>query len=123
MQELINKVAAALGIPADKARTAVSAALGFLRAKLPGPAAVQLESALQKAGYSGPIPEGVTDEKAVAEKGGIPANKVDSLMEMVLGFLKDKLPGGMGGQLEGLLKEGGGGLFQKIAGLFGGGKS
>ncbi|MCU0704020.1 MAG: hypothetical protein MUF18_08595 [Fimbriiglobus sp.] len=45
-------------------------------------------------------------------------------MDTVLGFLKDKLPGGLGGQLDGLLSGGGvpdlGEVAKNLGGLFGG---
>lgn len=46
MQELIKKVSAAVGIPDDKAKMAIEVVLAQLKAKLPGPLASQVQSAL-----------------------------------------------------------------------------
>jgi hypothetical protein len=118
MEDLLKLVTQKFGLSMDKARTAVSAVLGFVRGKLPGPAADQLDGALQKLGFTESLPEGVTDEAAVAKQAGVAQDKVGSLVQTVMSFLKEKVPGGLG-DLEGMLKGGGGGLFQKIAGLFG----
>ncbi|MEO7217127.1 MAG: DUF2267 domain-containing protein [Gemmatimonadaceae bacterium] len=44
MDELTNLVSERTGIPADKAKMAVTTVLGFLKEKLPAPIAAQLES-------------------------------------------------------------------------------
>ena len=46
MDELINQVAQRTGLAPDKARMAVETVLGFLKTRLPGPIASQLDSAL-----------------------------------------------------------------------------
>ncbi len=46
MDELVNQVAQRTGLAPDKARAAVDTVLGFLKARLPGPIASQLDSAL-----------------------------------------------------------------------------
>ena len=50
MDELIQQVAQRTGLAPDKARTAVDTVLGFLKNKLPGPVAGQLDSALSGKG-------------------------------------------------------------------------
>ena len=63
--------------------------------------------------------------KSVSEKTGISAEQAKGAVHQVMEFLKDKLPGGIGGQLEGMLSgEGGGlgGIAGKLGGLFGGDK-
>jgi len=58
----------------------------------------------------------------VAAKTGLPADQAKSAAEAVIAFLKDKLPAGLGGQLDGLLAGGGGGLgniTETLGGLFG----
>ena len=66
--------------------------------------------------------------KLVAEKAGINETQAKAAVETVLAQLKDKLPGPIGGQLEGLLGgdgdengEGGGlgGLTKGLGGLLG----
>ena len=47
--------------------------------------------------------------KHVTAKTGMSAEQVKPVAEAVLHFLKDKLPGGLGGHLDGLLGGGGGG--------------
>jgi uncharacterized protein (DUF2267 family) len=55
VDELINQVAQRTGLAPDKARTAVDTVLGFLKTRLPGPIASQLDSALS--GGSGGMAE------------------------------------------------------------------
>lgn len=57
----------------------------------------------------------------VAQKTGISEEQARSAVETVLGFLKDKLPAPIAGQIESLLGEGGssGGLAQGLGGLLG----
>ena len=69
MDELINQVAQRTGLAPDKARTAVDTVLGYLKTKLPGPVAAQLDGAV-----SGQTPgAGVAD--AAKGLGGIFGNK------------------------------------------------
>lgn len=60
----------------------------------------------------------------VTEKAGISEGQAGTAVETVLGFLKDKLPAGLGSQIEGFLggdgdKGGseGGGLMDKLGGM------
>jgi uncharacterized protein (DUF2267 family) len=46
MDELVDQVAQRTGLAPDKARMAVETVLGFLKTRLPGPIASQLDSAL-----------------------------------------------------------------------------
>lgn len=46
MDELINMVAQRTGLAPEKAKTAVDTVVGFLKDKLPGPLAGQIDSAL-----------------------------------------------------------------------------
>ena len=62
----------------------------------------------------------------VTEKAGISEEQAKKAVDTVLSFIKDKIPGGLGGQVESLLKGGeaaGGdmasGLKDKIGGIFG----
>jgi len=50
MDELVNQVVQRTGIPQDKARMAVDVVLDFLKAKVPGPVAGQIDSALSGGG-------------------------------------------------------------------------
>ncbi len=50
MDEIINRVAEKTGLPADKARSAVDAVLGFLKEKLPGPIGSQIDSVISGGG-------------------------------------------------------------------------
>lgn len=50
MEELINLVTQRTGIPADKAQMAVTTVVGFLKDKLPGPIAAQLDSLVSGGG-------------------------------------------------------------------------
>lgn len=62
----------------------------------------------------------------VAKKVNLPADKAREAVDTVIGFLKDKLPAPIGGQIDGLLHGGGGGsgdmlggAVQGIEGMFG----
>lgn len=59
MDELVNQVAQRTGLAPDKARTAVDTVLGFLKTRLPGPIASQLDSALS--GQGGGMAGGLGD--------------------------------------------------------------
>ena len=55
---------------------------------------------------------------------GLESDKIEGVIETVLGFVKDKLPEGMGGMLDGLVGgedgEDGESILDKAKGLFGG---
>jgi hypothetical protein len=46
MDELINQVSQRTGLAPDKARAAVDTVIGYVRGKLPGPVASQLDSVI-----------------------------------------------------------------------------
>jgi hypothetical protein len=120
MEELLNQIVTKTGLPADQAKSALAAVLGFVRGKLPEASAGQLDSALGGLGLQGPLPAGLKSEEAVAEHTGLSKGQVGSLVQTVLAFLKAKLPAGLVDQLEGMLSQGGlGGVVKKVTGLFG----
>lgn len=47
LDELVNRVAERTGLPEEQARTAADAVIGFLKERLPAPAASALDGALQ----------------------------------------------------------------------------
>jgi hypothetical protein len=54
MQQLIQQVTQRTGIPEDKARAAVDTVVGYLKERLPGPVASQLDNAVSgQAGAEG----------------------------------------------------------------------
>lgn len=63
--------------------------------------------------------------QTIAEKTGLPADQAQKAAEAVIGFLKEKLPEPIAGQLEGLLSGGGasggglGGITDTLKGMFG----
>lgn len=65
--------------------------------------------------------------KMIAEKAGISEAQAKTALTTLMGFLKDKMPGGLGAQVEGFIQSGGaatggdmmGGLKDKIGGMFG----
>lgn len=65
--------------------------------------------------------------KMVSEKTGISNDQAKMAVETVVGFLKDKMPAGIGSQVESFIKGGTGsvadaamdGLKDKIGGIFG----
>ena len=63
--------------------------------------------------------------KLVAEKAGISTDQAKAAVSTVLGYLKDKLPAPIAGQIDGLLSGGAGaadqvgGMVKGLGGLFG----
>lgn len=64
--------------------------------------------------------------KRVTEKTGISADQARSAVETVMGFLKEKLPAPIAGQIDNLMSGAGGGVTEtvgdmaaKVGGLFG----
>ena len=60
--------------------------------------------------------------KTVAQKAGISADQAKAAVETVMKFLKDKLPGPVGSQIEGVLKGGAlssQGISKKLGGILG----
>jgi hypothetical protein len=65
--------------------------------------------------------------KMIAEKAGISEAQAQTAITTLMGFLKDKMPGGIGAQVESFIKGGGaatggdmmGGLKDKVGGMFG----
>lgn len=64
--------------------------------------------------------------KMITEKTGISADQAETAVNVVTDFLKEKLPAGMGGQLDGLLKgdtsglgDLAGGIKDSLGGIFG----
>lgn len=56
--------------------------------------------------------------KLVSEKAGISQSQATTAVQTVVNFLKDKMPGGMGNQVESFLKGEGAGSFGKTADEF-----
>jgi hypothetical protein len=50
----------------------------------------------------------------VVEKTGLPADRAKAAAESVIGFLKEKLPGPLGGHLDQLLSGGGGSVVDDL---------
>jgi hypothetical protein len=60
--------------------------------------------------------------KLVTQKTGIPTEQAQAAVETVIKFLKEKLPGPVGSQIEGVLSGKGAqtqGVSRKLGGLFG----
>ena len=125
MEQVIQALAEKFGLSAETARKAVEHVLGFLRGQVPAENAPQFDKAIGAA--EGELPTtGITD---LLTKTGLDATKLQGVFEMVMGFLKDKLPADLLSKIDtaSILKqlggEGGGlgGILGKIAGMFGGG--
>ncbi len=67
MDELITLVTQKAGIPADKAKLAVTAVLGYLKGRLPGPVAGQIDSLVGGGAGAGAETGGLGD---VAKRAG-----------------------------------------------------
>ena len=61
MDEIINLVAQKTGIPTDKAQTAVTTVLGFLKERLPAPMAGQIDALVAGGGNVGGMTGGLAD--------------------------------------------------------------
>ncbi len=59
MDELVNTVAQKTGLSQDQARAAAQATLDYLKSKLPGPVAAQIDSVLQGGGSMGDMAKGL----------------------------------------------------------------
>ena len=123
VEEILKLVTEKSGLGADKLRSVVQTVLGFLRSRVPASAQSQFDAAVGTQGADLPPaePRDVTRE---AEKAGLSAGQVKSVVDTVLEFLKSKLPADVYNQIAGqvttLVGEAGGkGLFQKVASLFG----
>jgi nucleoid DNA-binding protein len=57
--------------------------------------------------------------KLVSQRAGISEGQAKAAVETVLGFLKDKLPAPIAGQIDGLLNKSAGDLAQGLGGLLG----
>ena len=59
--------------------------------------------------------------KLVSEKTGLSEDMAQKAVKVVVGYLKDKLPAPIAGQIDGLLEggEGAGGIAGAVGGLFG----
>lgn len=55
--------------------------------------------------------------KLVVERTGLPEAQAKQAVETVIGFLKEKLPAPIAGQIDGLLASGAGGLAGNLGGL------
>ena len=55
--------------------------------------------------------------KMVAEKTGISEEKATTAIQTVVSFLKDKMPGGIGSQLESFIKGGAGSMGDRAGGI------
>ena len=75
MKELIDQVVAKVGISPEQAQGSVAAVLDFLKGKLPGPIASQLENF-------------VNGDEAGGEEGS--SNPLDAAKDALSGFLGDK---------------------------------
>ena len=51
------------------------------------------------------------------EKTGLPEDKATAAVDSVVGFLKDRLPGPIGAQIDGLLAGGAAGVSEKLGGI------
>jgi hypothetical protein len=72
MDELVNQVSQRTGLPPDQARQAVDAVLGFLKDKLPGPIASQIDGLLGgQSGQGGQASPGNIAGQAQQELGGL----------------------------------------------------
>lgn len=53
MQDLINQLTSKIGVNAEQAQTAIKTVVDFIKAKLPGPVASQVEKAVSGGGDDG----------------------------------------------------------------------
>jgi ribosomal protein L31E len=118
MDELIRLVAKETGLSEDKAKIAVETVIGFLKQKLPT-IATQIDDALsgstRNMAYVSPeskraeeviVVDSKGDDKTgecaklVTRKTGLPEDKAKMAVEIVVGFLKQKLPAAVAARID-----------------------
>jgi hypothetical protein len=120
MEDIIKTVAQKTGISMEAARKVVEGILGFVKGKLPESAANQLNSALD--GGLAKLTPAAGSLQDIIKGSGLAADKVPAVMESIVTYLKDKVPGPVGEQLAKALQAPGllGGLFHKVSELISG---
>jgi hypothetical protein len=58
--------------------------------------------------------------KLVSQKTGIPEDTARQAVEIVVNYIKDKLPAPIAAQVDNVVKDGGGGLGKGLGGILGG---
>jgi hypothetical protein len=118
MEELVRLVAEKASLAPAAAKKVVTNIFGYLKGKLPAAEAGQLEAAVggglsKVAPLSGDLTE-------VLSKAGLAADKIPAVLQTDMTQRKDKVPAGLGEQIQNALVPGGEGILAKVAGWFGG---
>ncbi|MEZ5046814.1 MAG: YtxH domain-containing protein [Chitinophagaceae bacterium] len=113
MQELINKIMSEVGLSSEQASKTVSTVVEFVKSKVPGPLAANIESM-----FSGnKVETGAEKEEGLMDKAEDFAEAAKDKLEDLADVAKDKL-GDAADKAEELAKD----ALGKLKGLFGGDK-
>jgi len=99
MEELIKLVTKQTGISEEMAEKGVEMVAGFAQGQLPSAVGDQIRGVLgTKASSAGKKAKSTDDlVKVISEKAGVPEETAETIINVVLGYLKDKLPDQFGG--------------------------
>jgi hypothetical protein len=125
MEELIKLVSKQTGLSDDIAEKGVEMVAGYAQGQLPSAVSEQIGGVLgTKASSAGKKAKSTDDlAKLISEKAGIPEETAETIINVVLGYLKDRLPEPFGGVVDMLLGgaegAGGAGLDDLLGGILG----
>ena len=125
MEELIKLVSKKTGLSEEMAEKGVEMVAGYAQGQLPSAVSDQIGGVLgTKASSAGKKAKSTDDLlKLISKKTGIPEETAQTLLNVVLGYLKDKLPDPFGDVVDMLLggagSPGGAGLGDLLGGILG----
>ena len=125
MEELIKLVTQQTGLSEEMAEKGVEMVAGFAEGQLPSAVSDQIGGVLGTKASSAAKKVKSTEDlvKLISKKTGIPEETAQTVINVVLGFLKDKLPDPLGDVVDMLLggagAAGGAGLDDLLGGILG----
>lgn len=125
MEELIKLVTKQTGLSDDVAQKGVEMVAGFAEGQLPSEVSDQIGGVLGTKASSAAKKAQSTEDlvELISKKTGIPEETAQTVINVVLGYLKDKLPDPLGGVVDMLLggagAAGGAGLDDLLGGILG----
>jgi hypothetical protein len=121
MEELIELVSKKTGLSDEMAEKGVAMVAGFLQGQLPSAVSSQVGDVLgTKASATGKRAKTTGDlVELIAKKTGLPEEMAQTLLDVVLGYLKKNLPEPLDGAVELLLSGSGTGLDDLLGGILG----
>lgn len=125
MEELIKLVSKNTGLSEEMAEKGVEMVAGYAQGQLPSAVSDQISGVLgTKASSAGKKAKSTDDLlKLISKKTGVPEETAQTLLNVVLDYLKDKLPDPFGDAVDMLLggagSAGGAGLDDLLGGILG----